>query len=179
MAPPKNVLTLTEVVLLSIVWASTSYVWNVVLKDGLGFVFGLLGLSPYLTNVLVGIFLLGMTFAMVFLFANVNIGYTGVFQLTDDAPGFVGGGAQGAWKPPSPSPPPGAAASAGGLPPGVASAPPGGGAPGPPLPMAGAGAGAGAGPPLPIAGPGAGARAASAPPPRATGAVEAFAPVAF
>lgn len=89
MAPRKSVFTLTEIVLLSIVWSSASFVWQSVIKQGLTFAFGKLGLAKYPTDMLVAIALLAAVFAMVLLFKNVDIGRSSVFQLVDirDGPG--------------------------------------------------------------------------------------------
>lgn len=79
----KSVFTLTEIVLLSIVWSSTSFVWSNVIRQGLTFVYGNLGTSKYATDILVGMTLLVLMFGMVLLFENVDIGKSSVFQLID------------------------------------------------------------------------------------------------
>lgn len=86
-APPKkNAFTLTEIVLLSIVWSSASFVWQNVLKQGLGNVYSHLGLGQYATDILTALTLLACVYAMVLLFANVQLGRSSVFQLVDTAP---------------------------------------------------------------------------------------------
>lgn len=86
MAPKKSVFTLTEIVLLSILWSSASFVWQGVIKQGLTFAFGKLGLTKYPTDILVAVTLLAIVFAMVLLFKNVDIGRSSVFQLVDVSP---------------------------------------------------------------------------------------------
>ena len=89
MPPKKNVFTLTELVLLSIVWSSTQFVWSNILKQSLAYAFGAkLGLGKNATDAAVAVFLLAFLFAMIFLFSNVDVGRTSVFQLTDEEPLF-------------------------------------------------------------------------------------------
>lgn len=85
MSHRKSVFTLTEIVLLSIVWSSTSFVWSNVIRQGLSFVYGKLGMSKYATDIMVGMTLLAVVFGMVLLFENVDIGKSSVFQLVDVA----------------------------------------------------------------------------------------------
>lgn len=86
--PEKGVFTITEIVLLSIVWTSCQFVWTNVLRTGLTDALGLLSLGKYATDVLVATILLAATFALIFLFKNVQVGSSTLFFLNDDAPGI-------------------------------------------------------------------------------------------
>lgn len=89
MAPiPKKSITLTELVILSILWSSTSFVWTNIIKQSLTFAFSKLGLGQYATQVLVALFLLAMVFAIVLLAVNIDLGRSSVFMLNDEEPGI-------------------------------------------------------------------------------------------
>jgi hypothetical protein len=83
-APSKGFFTLSEIVILSVVWGSASNLCQGVIKTSLSAVFrGKLGFPPYTADLLVACTLLAATFAMVLLFTNVDVGKRSVFELVD------------------------------------------------------------------------------------------------
>jgi len=83
--PQKGFLTLSEIVILSVVWGAASNLCQNVMKQGIGSVFRRYGLATYTVDLLVACTLLAVTFAMVLLFTNVNIGRRGVFELVENS----------------------------------------------------------------------------------------------
>lgn len=82
--PTKGFFTLSEIVILSVVWGSASNLCQGVIKTSLSAVFrGKLGFAPYAADLLVACTLLAATFAMVLLFTNVDVGKRSVFELID------------------------------------------------------------------------------------------------
>lgn len=86
--PEKKAITLSELILISLVWSATQTVWNNIIRESVGSVFEKLGLGKYATNALTALFLLAAIMTMVLVFRNVNIGKSSVFMLTDDEPGI-------------------------------------------------------------------------------------------
>lgn len=86
--PEKGVFTITEVVVLSIVWSSCQFVWTNVIRTGLGDALGRLSLGKYATDALVAITLLVVTIGLIFLFSNIQVGKSSLFFLTEDEPGI-------------------------------------------------------------------------------------------
>ncbi len=83
-APSKGFFTLSEIVILSVVWGSASNLCQGVIKTSLSAVFrGRLGFAPFAADLLVACTLLAATFAMVLLLTNVDVGKRSVFELID------------------------------------------------------------------------------------------------
>lgn len=83
----KSVFTVTEVFLLSIIWTSCTFVWQSVIRDGLGMaVVKSLGTSKYVTNVIVALLLALIVFGLIALFKNIDVGNTSLFTLVDIPP---------------------------------------------------------------------------------------------
>lgn len=96
--PEKNVLTLTEMMLLLLVWRVCSDVWKKAIADGSSAVIRAVfpGLPLILVNMISGTGLVVALFLAVLLFRNVNVGYSGVFRLMDEGEGEgVGGEGEG------------------------------------------------------------------------------------
>lgn len=83
--PEKNAITVTELVLLLIVWSACQTAWRVVVVEGLsqGVRAAAPGLGRLAQNAIVGAILLAAVYAFVLLAANVTVGRTKVWQLTD------------------------------------------------------------------------------------------------
>lgn len=81
--PKKGFFTLSEIVILSVVWGAASNLSQNIMKTGIGYAFKAVGLKAYTVDLLVALTLLAATFGMVLLFTNVDIGKRAVFELVD------------------------------------------------------------------------------------------------
>lgn len=86
--PAKSSITLTELILLSLVWSATQFVWTNIIRESVTTMFAKFGLGKYATNAMSALFLLAAIMLMVLTFKNVSLGKSSVFMLTDDAPGI-------------------------------------------------------------------------------------------
>lgn len=81
--PQTNVITVSEMVLLSLVWSACNTAWRGVIIDGLseGVAVTLPGATKYARSLVVGALLLGVVYAVVLLSASFNLGRFKVFEL--------------------------------------------------------------------------------------------------
>lgn len=81
--PAKNVVTLSELVLISLVWNACQTVWRSVTIDGIAQAVSIVApqLDRSYQNLIVGSVLMATLYATILLARNVNIGRIKVFEL--------------------------------------------------------------------------------------------------
>lgn len=77
----KTVFTLTELVAISIVWSSASFVTKALIKDGLSSAAAAAGITGYLSDVIVCAVLVLMLYIMILLFKDLTVGSSRPWQL--------------------------------------------------------------------------------------------------
>lgn len=83
--PAKSTITLSEIVLILLVWGACQNAWRSVIIEGLNAAAkaSFPGAHRYYQNLAVGVVLLAVLFALVLLTRNVDVGRYKVFELTD------------------------------------------------------------------------------------------------
>ena len=83
--PKTTVVTLSELIFISLVWNACQNAWKIVTVDGLNQVVKITFpvLDRFYQNTIVGILLMGALYATILLAENVEIGRIKIFELKD------------------------------------------------------------------------------------------------